>query len=232
MACEATSHARSEQRKILSAATHVLKLFRLISLELFAMNSLTQLTRPGLALAGLLVALSSPRLYGQYAPVYFDGFEVTASAPAINTDLGNPRQGGPLLPISNLTNTNDPTNDYHHQVFSAAASPQQPLQLASDASNDPSDPNFALRTFSNGNVPIYVYPTMFSPNFNFDGTRPNGAIIGKRITFDLNVGVSTTLAGPGFGYLSAGITIGGSRPLVDHEDTRSYSITRGARFPR
>ena len=189
------------------------------------MKLLTRYLRKMFAMVALLSAVLGQEVQAQYTPIYYDGFGVSASSSNVNAELGNPRQGGPLLPISNVSNTDsvDAGDDYHHQLFSAAASPSQPLLLASDLYP-------TLRTFSNGSVPIYVYPTMVSPNYNFKGTS-GAAILGKRITFDLDLGTGFTPAGPGFAYLSAGFTIGATHTLVDAEDSRSYSIAQDATNP-
>lgn len=148
------------------------------------------------------------RLHAQYTPVFYDGFASSVDSFNINSDVAA-RQSGVLAPVSYVANTVDSTNDYHHQVFSATTSPPQALQLAGDAAAD----------FLTG-APVFAYNMMASPNYNFKGTAAGG-IVGKRITFDLNVGVVASPNPSNQSYLTAGITIGSSTTLVDTDDQRA-----------
>ncbi|MAT69424.1 MAG: hypothetical protein CMJ58_07845 [Planctomycetaceae bacterium] len=161
------------------------------------------------SIALALVALGTSSSKAQYTPYFFDGFDVTADSSNINFEAGVPRQGGAPAPIVYETSTADPTNDYRHQVFGPGGA-NQPLQLAEDGFNVPG-----------GAAPIFSFKSMVSPDFNFNGTLPNGDVIGKRITFTLDVAAflqakQDNPAAPTF--TKAGISIGGGHTLIDDDD--------------
>ncbi len=140
----------------------------------------------------------------QYTPYFFDGFDVSAATSNINFEVAS-RQGGSPAPLTYVTTTVDPTDDFRHQMFDAAA-PVRVLQLADDGTNIP------------GVGPIFSFKTMVSPEFNFNGTLPNGDIVGKRITFDLDVAAFLGAGPDQPTFTQAGITIGGEKTLIDNED--------------
>ncbi|MAT69423.1 MAG: hypothetical protein CMJ58_07840 [Planctomycetaceae bacterium] len=142
----------------------------------------------------------------QYTPFFFDGFDVSANSSDINFEISATRQGGAPAPVSYVTSTADASDDFRHQLFGPGGA-SQPLQLAEDGGNLPG-----------GAPPIFSFKSMVSPDFNFNGTLPNGEVVGKRITFELDV-AAFLAAGEGRPtFTQAGITIGGERPLIDNED--------------
>lgn len=168
----------------------------------------------GLTMATLLHAATASYSQAQYTPVFFDGFEASADTFNLNFEYTT-RQAGALAPVEYVAITPDVTDGFQHQLFSVETAPGQPLQIAENGSNPP-----------NGTPPIFSYKTMVSPNFNFNGTV-NGEVVGKRITFDLDVGVIAQDAGAGV-FTQAGITIGSPSTLVDSEDqvgTQTGSFT-------
>jgi hypothetical protein len=171
------------------------------------MNSLLRLSRNLSCAAVLLAAAPCHFAQAQYTPVFYDGYSVSASSFNLNFE-GTTRQSGALAPKAYVTNTTDSTNDYHHQVYSAVDSPGQPLLIASDT-----DPQFLT------GPPVFAFATMVSPDHNFKGVGPSG-VVGKRITFDLDVGVLGTPNPLNQSYLTAGLTIGAPRTLVDIDDQR------------
>lgn len=135
--------------------------------------------------------------------VWSDSFSVSMNTFNMNLETAA-RQSGPLAPIDYVAITPDVTNDFHHQMFDAATAPAQPLQLAGDPTI-PAPPN------------LFAYPTLVSPDHNFVGTE-SGRIVGKRITFDLDV---ATFFGSGVdpanSFTQAGITIGANSTLVRND---------------
>ena len=146
-----------------------------------------------------------------YTPYFFDGFDVTAATDDINFEINTLRQGGAPAPISYLTNidpTAEPPQTYKHQMFDASA-PLRVLQVAEDNSNA-----------AGGEGPS---PTMISPDFNFNGTLPNGDIIGKRITFEMDVAAMLpSFDEHGVAWTFAGVTVGGDRTLIDDVDSEGF----------
>ncbi|MEQ8835547.1 MAG: hypothetical protein RID07_01940, partial [Lacipirellulaceae bacterium] len=106
----------------------------------------------------LLVLVSSGVSIAAPTPYWFDGYDVSGPSSDINFEIGTARQGGAPAPVSYVTNTANPANDYHHQVFGAA-----PLQLAGD---------FFL--------PNPGDRTLVSPTVDFSGTIGNEAI-GRKV---------------------------------------------------
>jgi hypothetical protein len=159
----------------------------------------------GLSVVAALAALPQPRIFAQYTPVFFDGYAVSADTLNLNFETAT-RQSGVLAPIDYVAITPDVANDYHHQLFTAETSPNQPLQLAEDGLNATAPP-------------VFSFATMVSPDFDFSGSRAEG-IVGKRITFDLDVGAIVN-EGAGIGkFVTAGITLGASTTLVDSDNQR------------
>ena len=150
-----------------------------------------------------LALLPGQSVWGQYTSVFTDGYAVSADTFNLNSQVAA-RQTGSLAPLNYVSNTPDVTNSFHHQLFSVGTSPGQPLQLAE--AGDLSAP-----------APVFGYATMVSPNYNFKGTAA-GVTVGKRITFDMNIGVSTP--NPTTTYFGGGITIGGHRTLIDADNER------------
>lgn len=140
--------------------------------------------------------------YAQYTPVFFDDFTVSADSSDVNFEYDT-RQAGDLAPIQYVGMPEVPS-DFQQQLFGADTAANQPLQLAEVGNNPP------------GAAPIFSYKTMISPDFNFNGTN-NGEVVGKRVTFDLDVGVFAEDPGTGI-YTQAGFTIGAQSTLIDSED--------------
>ena len=147
----------------------------------------------------------------QFTPVYFDGFDVSVNTNDINFETAS-REAGYIVntfgTVPYVTSTADSTDDYRHQMFGPEGF--QVLQLAEDGTNVP-----------NGTPPVFSYKAMVSPDFNFTGTTPNGDVIGKRITVQLDVAsylraLDTNPNAPTF--TNAGITIGGQGTLIDADD--------------
>jgi PEP-CTERM motif len=169
------------------------------------MRLLTPCLSSLIALAATLSLLPSQSSEA-YTPVFYDGYGVSADAHNINLDVGAPRQGGPLIPVPYVTNTPNAANDYHHQVFSAGTSPSQPLQLAGDA--------FVLGFGTDT-------PVLVSPNYDFKGAV-GGGILGKRITFNLDVGVIAN-PHPQFNtYTWGAVSVGAGSNLVQHGGAASH----------
>lgn len=168
------------------------------------MNTLLTRSR-AVALTAIYAILSSCPAAAQFTAVFTDTFDVTTDTSNINLETAT-RQSGSLSPIDYLANTPDPTDGFQHQLFSAATAASQPLQLA------------AVGTLT-APAPVFAFPAMVSPDFNFTGSAVDG-ILGKRITFDLDVG-SMVDESAGLGrFINTGITIGSSVGLVDKENTR------------
>ncbi len=146
-----------------------------------------------------------PVLSQAVTPVFFDGFEVTANTSDMNADLGAPRQGGPLVPVPYVVNS-FPAVSYHHQMFDVGSSPSTPLQLAGDSNVL----GFPTAT-----------PVLVSPNYNFKGLS-GAQILGKRITFDLDVGaiINPTTAGQYFTW--AAFSLGGDAANVQVESSAKH----------
>ena len=100
---------------------------------------------------------------GTVTPVFYDGFNVSAGSSDLNFEIGAPRQGGPLIPVS--WDRNAPVGDFHHQLLGVG-----PLQLAGEAS---------------------LFFPLASPIANFKGVVAGG-ILGKCITFDMDAGALIT----------------------------------------
>lgn len=192
-----------------------------------------------IVLSFVLLVISSPKDSAAqeliYSPYWFDGFDVSTASNDINLEidpnsgLNPPRQGGIDAPISWVSNVNsyppvlDPNGNpvdesYKQQLFGPDPDPNlpsiQPLQLAEDGIH----PNLG--------PPDGIIPTIASPNFDFSGTLPNGDIIGKRITFSLDVASFVPAFDPnsaslGFGWTFAGVTVGGEAPLIDNADSEA-----------
>jgi hypothetical protein len=142
--------------------------------------------------------------------VFSDGFgppdSAFTGASSFNLNLGvAARQTGALGPISYVSNTSDVTNDFQHQLFPSTTSPGQPLQLA-EAGTNPAPP------------PIFGYRAMVSPDYNFKGTIAGGAVVGRRITFDMDCGVLVT-GNPNW-FTQTGFVLGGASTLLDSEAQR------------
>lgn len=132
--------------------------------------------------------------------VFSDGFSVSADSFNVNFETAS-RQSGALAPLNYLASTVDSTNDYHHQLFSAGTIPSQPLQLAGDGFLPLAPP------------PVFVNPAMVSPNYNFVGNVPGSGIVGKRITFDVDIAV--LIQDPTGGtFVTGGVSIGANAPLT------------------
>ncbi|MEQ8848971.1 hypothetical protein [Botrimarina sp.] len=169
---------------------------------------------PAALIAAATIAVGGAPASAQVTPVFYDGFNVSeaggttsgVSSFNINEEIGTPRQGGPFVPVSYVTTTPDASNSFAHQLF-PPSNGAQPLQIAENGSNPP-----------NGTPPIFSYKTMVSPDFNFDGVVDAG-VVGKRISFTLDVGVIAEEGFPGSGtFTQAGITIGAPTTLIDSED--------------
>ncbi len=144
----------------------------------------------GVALAAVSL-LNCSESRAQFTPFWFDGFDVSAFTNDINFEIGNPRQGGVLVPTTYSTTE---AIDYHTQMFGGVA----PLQLAADAF---------------GNSPTV---TMVSPNLDLSGTA-GGQVIGRKISvfmdaFTNNIG--------GTYFTTSAITVGSSSVLAD-ADTKA-----------
>lgn len=126
-------------------------------------------------IAASVSLLTAQLALGQYTPYFVDTFDVSEDTLNISFESES-RQGGDAAPILYVTNSPEPNNHYFHQLFSASSLPTQPLQLTEDGSLDPDGPPSAIKRTA-----------MVSPDFNFNDTLPNGDIVGKRITFDLDV---------------------------------------------
>ncbi len=165
-------------------------------------------TSPNLIAAVAIVVFScSTHVQAQYVPVFYDGFAVSADTFNVNSEIAS-RQAGVLASIPYVSIPGPPEDPglFQHQLFSAATSAGQPLQLAEVGNNPP------------GASPIFSYKTMVSPDFNFNGEITEG-IVGKRVSFSLDVGVIADEGFPGSGtFTKAGITIGGQSTLLDSED--------------
>lgn len=156
-----------------------------------------------LALVATIVLVS--RTQAQYTPVFYDGFAVSQDTFNMNLEFDT-RQSGVLAPAQYVSSTQDVNDGFQHQLFSEATAPGQPLQLAENGFNPP------------GVGPIFSYKTMVSPTLNFDGTV-GGEIVGKRVSFTLDVGVIAEEPSAGAGtFTHAGITIGAPATLIDSED--------------
>ena len=151
-----------------------------------------------------LSLLAQQHVHAQYTPYFVDGFDVSAATSNINFEIAS-RQSGPAAPLSYVTTTADPSDDLRHQMFDPNA-PARVLQLAEDGTNAP------------GVDPINSFKSMVSPDLNFNGTLPNGDVIGKRITFDMDVAAFLGAGPDQPTFTQAGITIGGERTLIDNED--------------
>jgi hypothetical protein len=142
--------------------------------------------------------------------VFTDGFGPSDSSFTgpnsfnLNLDIAG-RQTGVLAPIPYVSNTSDVTNDFQHQLFPTTSSPGQPLQLA-EAGTNPAP------------APIFGYRTMVSPNYNFKGTIDSGAVVGRRVTFDIDAGAIVT-GNPNW-FTQAGFVLGGGATLLDAEAQR------------
>lgn len=159
------------------------------------------------ALATMLV-MAQPAT-AQYTPVFYDGFAVSADTQNINLEVGVPRQGGPLAPVSYVTNTPNAANDYHHQLFSIGTSPSQPLQLAGDL---------------NVTGPVGLALMLASPNYNFKGAV-GGGILGKRISVDMDVAVVSSPV-QGQSYVQGSINVGSDTPLVESGTAATHFAVR------
>ena len=155
---------------------------------------------PRIALAATLSLFSCQAAWAVNTPVFYDGFAVSTNTSDMDFEIGAPRQGGPLVPVPYVVNT-FPAVSYHHQMFDAGSSPSQPLQLAGDA-----------------NVLGFPTPTpvLVSPNYNFKGSVAGG-ILGKSITFDLDVAAFVTPNGNGEYFTWAAFSIGGDAANVQVE---------------
>ena len=140
-------------------------------------------------------------------PVFVDDFTVSADSNVLNLEFDS-RQTGGLAPIAWVANTLNFPDDPLHQVFSASTAAEQPLQLKEDNTNKPEDEGCEQREDCE-----HGHPTMVSPDHNFKGA----GIVGKRITFDLDVAAFADETGEDAvgRYVVAGITIGASTTLVD-----------------
>ncbi|WP_425400327.1 hypothetical protein [Aeoliella sp.] len=164
---------------------------------------MTQLQTIGIfafALVAIVTAVQDAN--AQYTPVFFDEFAVSADSSDVNFEYDT-RQTGDLAPIPYVGVPEVPA-EFQQQLFSTETAANQPLQLAEVGNNPP------------GAGPIWSYRTMVSPDFNFNGTN-NGEVVGKRITFDLDVGVFAEDPGTGI-YTQAGFTVGAQSTLIDSED--------------
>lgn len=148
--------------------------------------------------------------HGAVTTVFTDGFGPSDSSFTgpnsfnLNLDIAG-RQTGALAPIPYVSNTFDVTNDFQHQLFPTTAAPGQPLQLAEAGSNPAPSP-------------IFGYRTMVSPDHNFKGTIDGGAVIGRRVTVDIDAGVFVD-GNPNW-FTQTGFVLGGSATLLDSEAQR------------
>ncbi|MGL4511808.1 MAG: hypothetical protein ACRCT8_01845 [Lacipirellulaceae bacterium] len=163
----------------------------------------------GLAAASIACLSASPAS-AAVTTVFSDGFNASDSAFTgansfnLNLDIAA-RQTGVLAPVSWVSNTSDVANDFQHQLFPTTTSPGQPLQLA-EAGTNPAP------------SPIFGYRTMVSPNYNFKGTIAGGAVVGRRVTFDMDCGV--IVQGNPNWFTQTGFVIGGGATLLDSEAQR------------
>jgi hypothetical protein len=144
--------------------------------------------------------LMSQRLQAAPVPVWFDGFDTVpfgAGVSDINHQIGLPRQGGAPAPLSYVTNTANPANDYRHQLGFG------PLLIAGDAG-------------------LFGVDTKVSPNHSFKGLVPGSGIVGKRVTVDLDVGI--LVQGSSASYTQAGITVGGITALLSADAASHFHV--------
>jgi len=130
-------------------------------------------------------ALVTGSATAQYA-VWFDGYNTSGNSLDVNFENAL-RQGGVPAPINYTANTADPANDFRHQL-QAGSSPGA-LQLAQVASST---------------------PVLVSPLYNFSGLW-GGDILGRKVSLTLDA--NTVVQGAPY-FTQAGITIGGSAPLL------------------
>ena len=149
---------------------------------------------PTFAAASFLIAPS----HADQVVAWSDGFETSTTGFDINIEPGR-QFGTPATYVGNPRPPATLATDYHQQIIGPNAPFGDRLLLAGDASAGLPSPN----------------PTagiaMVSPNRNFKGMAPEGAI-GTRITVDFNVFANYNNAGRHL--VHGGITIGASAPVT------------------
>lgn len=149
---------------------------------------------PSFAAASFLIA----PVQADQVVVWSDGFETSATGFDINIEPQR-QFGTPATYVGNPRPPATLANDYHQQIIGPNAPFGDRLLLAGDANAGLPSPN----------------PTaglaMVSPNRNFKGMAPEGAI-GTRITVDFNVFANSNNAGRHL--VHGGITIGASAPVT------------------
>ncbi len=130
--------------------------------------------------------------------VWSDGFQTSATGFDINIEPAR-QLGTPVTYVGNPRPPATLANDYHQQIIGPNAPFGDRLLLAGDgAAGLPSpDPTVGI--------------AMVSPNRNFKGLAPEGAI-GTRITVDFNVFANSNNTGRHL--VHGGITIGASAPVT------------------
>jgi hypothetical protein len=151
------------------------------------------------AVAAALCGLAVTTAVAQYTPYWSDSFDTSLTSLDLNFE-NSLRQTGVAAPISYVANPRPPVTqptDYHQQI--AGPGVGTAMMLAGDGS--------AGLPWPDPTVGI----AMASPVFNFSGTAGSG-IIGRRITFDLDVGATAgAFAGA---YIQAGVNLGGASTLT------------------
>ena len=135
------------------------------------------------ALAVMAGSMAASVAQAQYTAVWYDSFNTTAGSQDVNFEYNTARQSGALGFIN--YSQNPVGADYHHQVTTAS------LQLAGD--------------------PSFQYP-MVSPNANFKGPIFGSQVVGKKISFSLDLNSPLSAQ-----YTAAGISIGGNSGLLNLE---------------
>jgi hypothetical protein len=177
------------------------------------MTNCPQCIRRGALAVATIAGLAAgfvPHAHAAVTAVFSDAFNPSDSSFTdtssfnLNLDFAA-RQTGVLAPIPYVSNTFDVTNDFQHQLFPSTAAPGQPLQLA-EAGTNPAP------------APVFGFRTMVSPDYNFKGTIAGGAVVGRRITFDIDAGAIVD-GNPNW-YTQTGFVLAGGATLLDSEAQR------------
>lgn len=147
-------------------------------------------TKTTAAIASLAVAvaiLPDTDAQAQYTAVWYDSFNTSVSAQTPKfealTPPGRESFVAPLTAINYLQNPAAP--DYHHQLTGGAGGQ---LLLAGDTT---------------------LQYTAVSPNYSFKGPILGSQVIGKKISFSMDLNATTSAA-----YTAAGISLGSSSGLT------------------
>ena len=148
----------------------------------------------GTALTVLAGFMTASTAQAQYTAVWYDSFNTSVSAQTPKFEFNSPTREAFVAPLTYINYLQNPAGpDYHHQLTGGAGGQ---LLMAGDT--------------------IVQFPTV-SPNYNFKGPILGSQIIGKKISFSLNLNATTSAA-----YTAAGISLGASAGLGLMDDASTH----------